>query len=256
MFSFFNSFQSEWLKTRRSLASWLVVCGAFFTPLILTVVRTVHYQGLSKAIHTAKYWQMHWKNCWESVAVFLLPLGAILASSLITQIEYKNNSWKLLHTSPQQFSVIFFAKFSVILLMMLLFLFLFNLGIYLSGIFPPLLRGIGYPDAKIDSSYFLKENLNYLIGCMPIISLQYLISLQFKNFLVPVGSGIILWILSIGMLSWKFAYWLPYGYLAMNFLRDKRNFAPGVSFNSFSLGYFTLFLLLAYILYIQKKDKS
>ena len=30
---FIHCFQAEWLKKKRSLASWLVVIGAFFTPV-------------------------------------------------------------------------------------------------------------------------------------------------------------------------------------------------------------------------------
>ena len=36
---------------------------------------------------------------------------------------------------------------------------------------------------------FLKEDALYFIDCLPIVALQYLISLRFKNFLVPVGAG-------------------------------------------------------------------
>jgi len=33
MMRFINSFQSEWMKTRRSLALWMVVVGAFLRRL-------------------------------------------------------------------------------------------------------------------------------------------------------------------------------------------------------------------------------
>ncbi len=82
-----HSFQSEWLKRRRSLASWLVVCGAFFTPLVITTAKIVRHSALAAASSSPVYWETLWKSSWESMAIFLLPLGAILASSLITQLE-------------------------------------------------------------------------------------------------------------------------------------------------------------------------
>ena len=41
-----------------------------------------------------------------------LPLGAILSTSLITQIEYKNNTWKQLHTLPLTYTDDLFFKAS------------------------------------------------------------------------------------------------------------------------------------------------
>lgn len=55
---------------------------------------------------------------------FLLPMGLILATSLITQMEFRNNTWKQLHTTPQKYSTIFTAKFIVIIGLTLQFLFI------------------------------------------------------------------------------------------------------------------------------------
>ncbi|MEP6923368.1 MAG: hypothetical protein ABI954_02795, partial [Pyrinomonadaceae bacterium] len=56
---------------------------------------------------------------------------------------------------------------------------------------------------------FLSGNINYFIDCLPVLALQYLLSLQFKNFLVPIGVGFIVWILGIGMVSWQYSYIFP-----------------------------------------------
>jgi len=257
MKQFIHSFESEWLKRKRSLASWLVVCGAFFTPAIITSAKIVRHHLLTAA-GSAKpnYWEGHWHSSWESMAIFLLPLGAILASSLITQLEYKNNSWKLLHTTPQSYRVIFLAKLSVILVMMAQFLVLFNIGIYISGVLPGMLFGIPYPKEPIPYAYFLEENGRYFVACLPIAGLQYLISLQFKNFLVPVGCGLALWILSIAVLSWKYGYYIPYTYCSFNFLKDQPKYNLDVPLQPLALGYFILFTLSAYILYLHQKEKG
>jgi hypothetical protein len=117
--NFINTFQSEWLKKKRSLASWLVIVGAFFTPSIILMSRIKNADQLSALYVSDDFWQKLWNQTWESMAVFLLPIGIILAAGLITQIEYKNNTWKQLHTTPQRFTTIFFAKFLVILIMLL-----------------------------------------------------------------------------------------------------------------------------------------
>src|SRR6478609_2782413 len=105
--SFVWSFQSEWLKKKRSLASWIVIIGGFFTPVIIIIARLVRHDTLIPIYSNDNFWKLLWKNSWESMAIFLLPLGVILATSLITQIEYKNNTWKQLHTVPLKLTTIF-----------------------------------------------------------------------------------------------------------------------------------------------------
>src|ERR1700712_3562030 len=126
--AFLHSFQSEWLKTKRSLAFWMVVIGGFFTPAIIIIARLVNYHKLPEIYAAENFWNMLWKNSWESMAIFFLPLGAILSTSLIAQIEYKNNTWKQLHTMPLSYTTIFFSKMAVILCLMLIFFGLFNVG--------------------------------------------------------------------------------------------------------------------------------
>src|SRR5450432_935551 len=132
--SFINSFRSEWLKKKRSLATWIVIIGGFFTPIIIIIARLVQHNKLIPIYTDANFWKLLWKNSWESMAIFLLPLGVILSTSLITQIEYKNNTWKQLHTLPLKLTTIFFAKLAVIIIMVLQFFILFNIGIYFSAL--------------------------------------------------------------------------------------------------------------------------
>ncbi len=254
---FIYSFQSEWLKKKRNLASWLVVVGGFFTPIIIIIYSLVYSSKLYAASVSPNFWIRLWNNSWESMSIFLLPMGVILATSLITQIEFRNNTWKQLHTLPQNMTTIFFAKLAVIIVMMIQFFILFNIGVYLSGVIPVLLiKGVPYPKASIPYFAFLKENMLYFIDCLPIIALQYLISLQFKNFLVPLGVGIALWILSVAVFRWQYGYIIPYTYCGLHFLHnmDKLHFHVPIHFLAF--GYFVLFTIIGYILYITKKEKG
>ncbi len=258
--SFIHSFQSEWLKTRRSLASWLVLCGAFFTPLIIIVARLVHHDTLPKLYASDGFWNQLWRNSWESMAIFLLPVGVVLATSLVAQLEFKNNTWKQLHTVPLSFTTIFFAKLSVILVMLLQFFVLFNIGIYLSALIPYLLvSGVPYPKASIPWMACLKQNGYFFLDCLPIVALQYLISMQFKNFLVPVGVGFLLWIAALGGISWKYGYWLPYTYCMFNYLKGQtggRAIVPAMNIHLMAVGYCLLFTAVSYTLYLTKKEKG
>jgi hypothetical protein len=259
--NFINSFQSEWLKKKRSLASWLVLVGASFTPSIILMSR-IKNAGMLSALYVANdFWQKLWHQTWESMAAFLLPIGIILAVSLITQIEYKNNTWKQLHTTPQKFTTIFFAKFLVIVIMLAEVLVLFNVGIYLSAVIPSMLfSNLPYPAAPIPYLYFLKANLNFFIDCLPILALQYLISLQFKNFLVPVGTGFAIWFLGVGMLPWEYSYIFPYIHSTLDFLISSGQFGnrkiPPFNIQLLAVIYFAVITIASYVLYVTKKEKG
>jgi lantibiotic transport system permease protein len=257
---FLHSFQSEWVKIRRSLAFWMVVVGAFFTPAIIIVARLVNYQTLPDVYSAQNFWDLLWRNSWESMAIFFLPLGAILSTSLIAQIEYKNNTWKQLHTLPLSYTTIFFSKLAVILVLMLLFFVLFNAGIYMAAMFPYLLiRGTHYPAEPLPYTFFLKENFLYFVDTLPIVALQYLISLKFRNFLVPVGLGFIFWVGALGALSWRFGYLIPYTYPMFNYLKaaeKSRAVTPELDIHLLAIGFFVLITVVSYVLYLTKKDKG
>lgn len=257
---FIHSFQSELLKTKRSLAMWIVIIGGFFTPLIVTVARLVQYKTLPAIYSSDDFWKLLWKNSWESMAIFLLPLGVILTTSLITQLEFKNNTWKQLHTLPLSLTTIFFSKLAVVIVMMLTFFVLFNIGIYLSALVPYLIiSGVAYPKAPIPYASFLVQDLYYFIDCLPIIALQYLISLKYKNFLVPIGTGFIFWVGALASLSWKYGYIIPYTYCMFTYLKGgvvNKAVIPTINIHLLACAYFVGFTIASYILYVSKKEKG
>lgn len=257
---FLNSFQSEWLKIKRSQAFWMVIIGGFFTPTIIIVARLINYKKLPTLYAAENFWDLLWKNSWESMAIFFLPLGAILTTSLIAQIEYKNNTWKQLHTLPLSYTTIFFAKLAVILVLMLLFFVLFNIGIYLAAIIPYLLvSGTPYPAQPVPYLSFIRANALYFIDSLPIVALQYLIALRFKNFLVPVGLGFVFWVGSLAALTWSYGYIIPYTYPMYSYLStgvETKAVLPTVNIHWFAVGYFVVITIVSYVMYVGKQEKG
>jgi hypothetical protein len=98
--------------------------------------------------------------------------------------------------------------------------------------------------------------MHYFIDCLPIIGLQYLVSLLFKNFLVPVGGGFALWILSVSVLSWKYGYLFPYTYCGLNYLKALGKYHGMINIHLMATGYFFVFTVAGYVLYIIKKEKG
>ncbi len=134
---------------------------------------------------------------------------------------------------------------------------LFNIGIYLTGLIPSMVfRAIPYPVEAINYSSVLKWNSRFFLDCLPIIALQYLMGLQFKNFLIPLGIGLGLFISSMIALSWKYCYLIPYTYCTLNFMKKASPVPAGINIHYWALGYFALFTIASYLLYLNKKEKG
>lgn len=257
MHAFINCFAAEWMKKRRSFAAWLVFIGGFFIPFITVIIFMIYPKQLLAVHATVHFWQTIFQKSWQLMAIMLLPMGIVLAVSLITQIEFKNNGWKQLHTTPLTFTCIFFCKLAILLVMLLQLFIFFNIGIFLSAIIPAFFNSdIPFPEYAVDAGYFFRENATYFIMCLPMVALLYMISLQFKNFLIPVGAGLALVVAGMIAISWKYAYVIPSSYLALRFLQTKSNVLPVHNLVLWSLAYFIIFTLLSYCLYIFKKEKG
>lgn len=247
---YLNSIHSEWLKTTRSSASWLCLAGGFFLP-VLYFIGFLKEQSSINAYKT-DIWETYFMQSWQNMAVFLLPMGVILATSLITQIEIKNNTWKQVHATPQSYITIYFSKFAVILLMTLKFFIFFNIGILLSATIPCLLFSNELPKENLPVIYFLKWNLKFFITCLPILAIQYLLSLHFKNFMISIGIGLAGLIGSLIGLGWKYIYLSPYVYTTLTKSILK------IEFNVYlyAIIYTVIMLVINLGFYLNKKDKS
>lgn len=254
--NFINSLQVEWLKTRRSAASWLCLAGGFFLPLMYLIGFLKDHRTINDITGKTNSWLIYFTQVWEFMIMALLPMGIILVTGLIAQTEYRNDSWKQLHTTPQSWINIFCAKLAVLFLMVLKFFIFFNVGLIIAAIIPTLLLEHGLPHDLLPVPDLLKANLKILIVCLPVIALQYLISLQFRNFLVPLGFGLLLWIGSLILVgSWSYAWLSPYSYTALLTMQNKGH-AVSVNIFRLALSYFTLITLISYLLYHTKKDKA
>lgn len=248
-----HSFQSEWLKTKRSMAFWLCLFGGFFVPLIFFATYLFLHTSINMYTQVPDIWVSHFDKSWSNMAYLLLPAGVILASSLITQLEYKNNTWKQLHTTPQSLAVVFASKLLVIIGMTLMFFVFFNIGIILSGEIPCLMFNRTFSNQPIPYEYFLKTNVKFFIACLPVIAFQYLVSLRFKNFIGAVGLGLLALISTIIAFSWEYVYLSPFSY---SFFISGMKPQLDISSHWLALVYTAALLVAAYFLYTTRKEKG
>lgn len=253
---FINVIRVEWLKTRRSAASWLCLAGGFFLPLMFFIGFLKDHKTLNDLPQHANSWLVYFVQLREFLVVALLPMGIILVTSLIAQTEYRNHSWKLVHAMPQSWWHTFFSKLAVLFMMVFKFFIFFNAGMLLAAAIPSLLFTQGLPRDPLPVAQLLRANFQIFIVCLPVIALQYLFSLQFRNFLVPLGLGLLLWIGSLILVhNWQYSWISPYSYTAL--LPQQNKSQPGsVSIFRLALSYTIIITIISYALYYFKKDKS
>lgn len=258
--NFWAGFKSEFLKLKGSLAFWLIIFCGFFTPTIILTVRLLHHNELNKVYMVKNFWESLWLSSWESMAIFIMPMASILATSLIVQMEYKNNTWKQIHAMPIKLSTIFFSKLLVILGILLLLVIIFTLNTIVAGIIPNLfLIDIPLPLPNKPIFYFFQLIKKEYVSILPITAIQFFISLRYPNFLVSIGIGFLAWVAAIASLSWKFNYFLPYSYPMIEYFsfheKPKIN-VPNFEIEWLSLIIFVFITTFSLGHYIQKEDKS
>lgn len=250
---FAHSVQSEWLKRKRSLAAWLVLIGAVFTPSIQALIQIIRPAKTPEKFATPDFWVFYFHDAWQSMVALLLPMGITLAVSLVAQLEYKNNTWKQLHATPQPYPVIFFSKLFILLIMEVQLFLLYNVAVILSAVITAAaLPHVTLPPGPIPFAHFLQESSLYFLYTLPIVALQYLLSLVFRNFLVAVGAGMVLLVTTLIALSWEHVYLLPYSYPMLYFLKR----FPDINITQWSLGWTSILLIAAYFFYSRKSDKG
>jgi lantibiotic transport system permease protein len=258
---FVRAFRSEWLKRKRSAAAFLLLGGSLFTPAIIAAVRLLHYRTLPALYGKDGFWEQLWRSSWESMAVFFLPITAILATSLITQIEFRGNAWKQAHALPMSAAVLFLAKLGVILVMMVQFLAFFSAGIYLSGIAPAVLvPGVPDPKGAFLSLPLLRDSAFYFVDTLPIIAAQYAIGLRFSNVLIPIGAGFMAWVGALASLSSRFAMYWPYSYTTVNYVKDTKKgaafIAHAAELHWLALAFFVVFTVAGYWMFSTRNEKG
>lgn len=242
------STKAELIKTKRTASFWLSVVGAAFVPTLLFIaLLTDSGAAGSLAIDP---WSKFFSMGWQILSVFFLPMYIILTSTLITQIEFKNNTIKQVFASPQSVSNIFFSKFLTIHLMILFSFVLVNIFMILAAVLGNIIVSeYTFLANSIDIEFMIKLNFKTYIAISGISAIQYWLSLRFKNFIVPVGMGLAFVIGSIIALNyhWEHIQRYPYALPALSFDFIQKPGRPLIENHEWnSIGCFVFFLLIGF----------
>jgi hypothetical protein len=165
------------------------------------------------------------------MGTLILPMLIVFVAYSVNNIEHKADTWKTLFSLPiSKLSVYgakyFYAFFLIFICLALFVLFTLGFGNLLSVVKPSLRFSEYHIEGVLTRVYF-----KLFLASLGILSIQFLLSLLFRDFLKPMGIGFICTITGdiLAGNGWKYAYLFPYShpFLAIQSLEHGKNAAPG-----------------------------
>jgi hypothetical protein len=240
--TFTTSLRSEFLKIKRTSLIYLILIAALFIPFVLV------FDHGSPDSTTPNGWDHFYREGFVVFTCLFMPLFFILVSTLLMQIEVKNNAWKQVLTSPQSFSHILFAKFAVMHILGLTFLLVFNVYMVIGCSLIDRIYDVNYLAYLNRWPELIKLNLLACGSNLGLSALSFWLALRFKNFIAPIAIGFLLFLIGPTAaleLKWphfdKYVFVLPFTIVSKRF-EDARLF-----YQLLSLGYGVVFFTIAYL---------
>jgi len=213
MKGFVLSFRSEFYKTRKTMGFW----SSVLLPLLLCLLLFIgFFSNSEKLAHSPGMvlWLQFAGAILGIMGSLILPMLIVFIAYSVNSIEHKADTWKTLFSLPiSKFSVYaakyFYAFFLVFLCLLLFVLFTVGFG-NLLGIVKPELRFSEYNVASLLIQVYFK----LFLSSLGILSIQFLLSLLFSDFLKPMGIGFVCTITGVILAGkgWKYAYLFPYSH--------------------------------------------
>lgn len=203
-----NSILTEITKQKRTLALW----GSIIAPLFVITVNFLIFFSRPKLLQATNTdpWMKIAGNSINIYSILMLPLLVTLVAFMVNNVEHKANGWKHLFALPVNRINFYAGKIIVAAVLVLFSLFVFDIFLILSI---KLLAGI-HPDINFEKAASINllfiTSLKIFLASLLILMIQFVISINSKNFQVSIGIGVAGTIGASMLLSWEHSNWIPY----------------------------------------------
>jgi len=239
------------LKLKSSFALWLAIISALFIPVIFFFYYTLKYKSLIP-LSGVNPWEKFMIDQINAAAALLIPMFIILITSLIIQVEHKSSSIKYLFSLPVPKWSIYFGKLTASIGLILFTYTVFFLAMLIVGSIVGLIHSeLNFLDHFPDFEKPVKLLFRSFIAVLGMVGIQFWISFRVKNFIIPLGIGIVLVITGLIIYKAKESLYFPYAYNTISLLalrQEESNIElwfPLVSF--LSIIYFVTFSILGFL---------
>ncbi|MGF7041650.1 ABC transporter permease [Mucilaginibacter lappiensis] len=213
MKGFILSFRSEFFKSRKTLGFW----SAILLPLLICLLLFIGFYIKSEKLAgmaPMMLWMQFAGAILKVMGSLLLPIYVIFIAYSVNNIEHRADTWKSLFSLPvSRWAVYgakyFYALFLVFLCLALFVLFTISFGNLLSVVAPQLRFDNYHMEKELILVYF-----KLFLSSLGILSIQFLLSLLWADFLKPMGIGFVCTIAGVILAShnWEYSYLFPYAH--------------------------------------------
>lgn len=213
MKGFILSLRSEFYKSRKTLGFWCSIILPFVLCLLVFVGYLTHADKMAK-LPGIMLWMIYANIILGIMGSLLLPIYIIIIGYSVNSIEHKADTWKTLFSLPISKWSVYAAKYLYAVFLVFTCLLLFYLFTIGSGNLLSLLK----PELKFNEfhmeSYLGQIYIKLFLASLGILSIQFLLSLVWGDFLKPMGIGFVGTIASLILVGvkWDYSYWIPYAH--------------------------------------------
>jgi hypothetical protein len=201
--------QADALKLRHTAALRLAVGTAVLPVLLIFLVFGFYGKALVKPGHNP--WNAYLMDAWNTWTALILPLLLVLLAALVVQVEHRANAWKHLYALPIERGTLLLSKLLILLGLSLLAQATYALLLLLTGAALGWLRpGLGFQHAALPVPTVLLWLGRTYVASVGLLTVQYVVSVARRSFVVPMALGLAGLTLSLALASVLPAGWLPY----------------------------------------------
>lgn len=194
--------EAELLKLKHSNVLTIVM----FLPLFFVSI------GFANFIRYKELFTSKGQNIWMQVynqsaifyGLFLLSLFVTIVMAILVRIENSNNNFRRILTLSVKRKEIYIAKFLVGCGIVFINVIIFMILVIIVG-------AIAAKDFNLPLSIIYAPMLT-LIALMPVMSIQYYLSMKFENIGVPLGIGVLFSLPSVFISNTKYWILFPWTY--------------------------------------------
>ena len=252
MKGFILSLRSEFYKNRKTLGFW----AAIILPFILSLLIFLSFYTQSANMVNdpgSVLWVKYSGSILNVMGALLLPIFLIFIGYSVNNIEHKADTWKTLFSLPISKWAVYSAKFTYALFLVFMCLALFALlniaSANLLGMLKPELKFADYHMEKVIFTIYFK----LFLASLGIISIQFLMSLIWSDFLKPMGIGFICTIIGViaAAAKRKLVYLFVYAHpvLALQIMKPKvrKNLPPEIIVDVFTKEVYVSLIVFAVV---------
>ncbi len=243
--SLVKSLRSEIIKTKRTAPLYFTLAAAAFAPLMSTL--GLFLEGVEDYQNKDIFNHMLIKK-FEMTGILALPIFLILICTLLPQIEYRNNTWKQVLTSPQTKGNVFAAKFINVQLLIVVFLITNLLLMFINaGILHLMDPSVNVLNQPLNGYNVLTSRVNTYVALLAICCIQFWLGIKCRNFIIPVAIGIACWFTGSILVMQKvdLAAYFPYSFHAYGKFPKYNPLDNTIGWTSF--GFAVLFLVIGFL---------